>query len=183
MIIRILILLLGTAISAWAQLPSAGSPDVYWRINPGTSVSEVSIRQAGADQQATIAILAGQQNQVGLLQTGLLNHSDVQVAGQSNQLTLMQTGERNRLTVGLNGSNNQLKISQDGGDVVSLAGLTATSANMEVIQKAGQNTLIADGINIPSARSAGGVPNLKIEQTGGANARIQNGPAMGLFNK
>ncbi len=179
MLIRILILLLGTAIYAWAQFPPAGSPDVYWRMNPGTLVNEVSIRQAGADQQATVAILAGQQNQVGLMQMGSLNRSDVQVMGQSNQLTLLQKGERNRLIVGLKGTNNQLRISQDGDDVVSLAGLSAANAGIEVIQKTGQNTLIADGMSLLPASTAGGVANLKIEQSKGATIRIQYGPAMG----
>ncbi len=178
MINRILILLLGPVLGAWAQLPPVGSPEVYWRMNPGTSVNEVSIRQAGADHQGAIAILAGQQNQIGLTQMGNSHRAEMQVTGQANQVSVWQTGERNRLMVGLTGSNNQLKISQDGGDVVSLAGLTATNAGIDVIQKSGHNTLVAEGMSISPAVSTGGVANLKIEQSGGSTIRVQYGPAM-----
>ncbi|OZI07637.1 hypothetical protein BWI93_13535 [Siphonobacter sp. BAB-5385] len=176
MLSRLLILLLGSATSVWAQVPPAGSPDVYWRMNAGTSVhNEVNIRQAGTDHQTTV-MLTGLQNGVTLSQTGLAQLAELHVTGQTNQCLLTQTGERNRLTVGLAGTNNQLRISQDGGDVMSLAGLQTNNARLDLIQKSGNNTLVVDG---PTLAPNSGVAHLKIEQTGGASARIQHGPTMG----
>lgn len=184
--LRLLILLLCLAGSAWAQPVATPSPEVFWQITAGTATApaspanEVLLQQAGMANQATIAVL-GQQNQIRLTQTASANAATVQLTGQGNQLQLSQAGDGNRLAVGLDGTNNQLRVSQSGGDVVSLLGLSGSNARIDLIQRNGNNTIIAYGLTVPSVSTPGvdtlgtGVANLKIEQSGGATIHIQNG--------
>ncbi|GAB3737432.1 hypothetical protein [Spirosoma lituiforme] len=192
MFLRILILILCVANSTWAQsvtTVATSSPEVFWQLTTGTAnapaspANEVLLQQAGMGNQATIAIL-GQQNQIQLTQTANANAATVQVTGQGNQLQLNQNGGGNRLAVGLDGTNNQLQVSQNGGDVVSLLGLSGSNGRIDLIQRNGNNTIIADGLTVPGVATPGtstgmGVANLKIEQSGGATIRIQNGPTIG----
>lgn len=180
MLLRILFLVLSAASTVVGQTSPVGSPEVFWQLTAGsnpvinTPANEIMLQQAGVGNQATVAIL-GQQNQIGLTQTASTNGATVQLTGQGNQLQLTQTGGNNRLAVGLDGSNNQLRISQGGGDVVSLLGLSGSNARIDLIQRNGNNTIIADGLTVPATSAGMGVANLKIEQSGGATVRIQNG--------
>lgn len=184
MFYRFLILILYVTGSAWAQPVATSSPEVFWQLTAGTvaaptsSANEVMLQQAGAGNQATITVL-GQQNHTTLNQTANANTASVQLTGQGNQLQLSQSGGGNRLAVGLDGTNNQLNISQSGGDVLSLLGLTGSNARIDLIQRNGNNTILADGLTIPGTSAGMGVANLRIEQTGGATIRIQNGPTPG----
>ncbi|AUD01431.1 hypothetical protein [Spirosoma pollinicola] len=179
--LRLLTLLLSvTAGSVWAQPAATPSPEVFWQLTAGTATApaspanDVLLQQAGTGHQAMIAVL-GQQNQISLSQTANANAATVQLTGRGNQLQLNQAGDGNRLAVGLDGTNNQLRVSQSGGDVVSLLGLSGSNARIDLIQRNGNNTIIADGLTVPTTSAGMGVANLKIEQSGGATIRIQNG--------
>lgn len=184
----LLFLLLGLTTGAGAQPapgPASALPDAYWQWTAaGTGAApalspanEVIIQQAGSGNQALMAVLNGSQNRVQLNQTASGNTASVQLTGQANQLMLTQAGGGNVLTLGLTGSTNRLRIDQNGGDVVQLAGLTGSHAGIDLIQRGGNNTIVADGLTVPSPASSGqGVANLRIEQSGGATIRIQNGP-------
>lgn len=180
MLLRILFLVLSAASALSAQTIPVGSPEVFWQLTAGsnpaisTPANEISLQQAGTGNQATIAVL-GQQNQIELTQTANANDAAVQLTGQGNQLQLTQTGGTNRLAIGLDGSTNQLRVSQSGGDVVSLLGLSGSNARIDLIQRNGNNTLIADGLSVPTTAAGMGVATLKIEQSGGATVRIQHG--------
>lgn len=180
MYFRMLILLLGVTASVRAQSVPTSSPEVFWQLIAGTvtppasPANEVLLRQAGSGNQAMVAML-GQQNQISLTQTANANAATVRLTGQGNQLQLNQAGGNNRLAVGLDGSNNQLRVSQSGGDVVSLLGLSGSNARVDLMQRNGNNTIIADGLTVPATSAGMGVANLKIEQSGGATVRIQNG--------
>lgn len=176
-------LLLSITAGVRAQTNPAKAPEVFWQLTASSApvgnapANEVMLQQAGAGNQATIAVL-GAQNQIRLTQTASANAATVQLTGQANQLQLNQDGGGNRFSLGLNGSNNQLRVSQSGGDVVSLLGLSGSNARIDMIQRNGNNTIIADGLTVPAVSAGMGVANLKIEQSGGATVRIQNGPSI-----
>ncbi|MCK8495774.1 hypothetical protein M0L20_28165 [Spirosoma sp. RP8] len=180
MLFRVLFLLLIGVPGVSAQTNPVSSPEVFWQLTAGTApavtspANEVMLQQAGMGNQATIAVL-GQQNQVSLMQTANANAATVQLTGQANQLQLNQAGGGNRFTLGLDGSTNQLRVSQSGGDVISLLGLSGSNARIDMIQRNGNNTIMADGLTIPTTSTGMGVANLRIEQSGGATVRIQNG--------
>jgi hypothetical protein len=176
----LMLLLSVTAGNVWAQPAVTSSPEVFWQVTAGTvtapasPANDVLLQQAGTGNQAMIAVL-GQQNQISLSQTANINTATVQLTGQGNQLELTQAGGNNRLAVGLDGSTNQLRVSQSGGDVVSLLGLSGSNARIDLIQRNGNNTIVADGLTVPATSVGMGGANLKIEQSGGATIRIQNG--------
>jgi hypothetical protein len=183
MLVRFLFLLLIAASNVFAQTGPVGSPEVFWQLTAGSNpvisapANEISLQQAGVGNQATVAVL-GAQNQISLTQTANANAATVQLTGQRNQLQLTQTGSGNRLALGLDGSNNQLRVSQSNSDVVSLLGLSGSNARIDLVQRNGNNTIIADGLTVPATSAGMGVANLKVEQSGGATVRIQNGPGL-----
>ncbi|GAB3748401.1 hypothetical protein [Spirosoma pomorum] len=183
MLLRTFFLLLVTGSVGWAQTDPARSPEVFWQLTNSSApvtnapANEITLQQAGAGNQATIAVL-GAQNQISLTQMASANVATVQLTGRANQLQLNQDGGGNRFSLGLDGSNNQLRVSQSGGDVVSLLGLSGSNARLDLIQRNGNNTIIADGLTVPVPSAGMGVANLKVEQSGGATVRIQNGPVI-----
>lgn len=183
MVYQILILILTIVSSTRAQTILPDSPEVFWQRTAGTvaapasPASEVMLQQAGTGNQATIAVL-GQQNQVTLTQTANANAATVQLTGQGNQLQFLQAGGGNQLVIGLDGTNNQLRVSQSGNDVMSLPGLSGSNARIDLVQRNGNNTIVIDGLTAPGLPTGGGVANLKVEQSGGATVRIQNGPTI-----
>ncbi len=150
------------------------SSDAWWTIgtasHSASSANEAIIRQAGAGNQATLAMLAGSANRLDVSQTANGNAATVQVTGRANGLQLSQNGSGNVFDLGLQGNNNSLKVSQEGGDVARLSSLTSNT-KLELIQRSGSNVLITDG----PLSTGTGAANLRIEQTGGATVRIQTG--------
>lgn len=183
MLVRLLILLSGIATGhTQAQTPVAmpNPPDAFWAVTANASpANEATIRQAGAGNQATMAVLAGSQNRLELNQTANSNAATIRVTGQYNGVILNQSGGGNTVDIGLSGNDNRLKFTQDGGDTARLPGLTGNNTKLELIQRNGNNTFVADGPTVPGGTSGLGAANLRIEQTGGATVRIQTGRLIG----
>ncbi len=183
MFVRLLILLLSVATGhTQAQTPVAMPypTEAFWTVSVNASpANEVTIRQAGAGNQATMAVLAGSQNRLELNQTANSNAVTVRITGQANELILNQSGGGNTVDIGLSGNDNRLKFTQDGGDIARLPGLTGSNTKLELIQRNGNNTFVADGPAVLGGTNGPGAANLRIEQTGGATVRIQTGRLIG----
>ncbi|QJD78699.1 hypothetical protein [Spirosoma rhododendri] len=198
---RLFILLLGMICgTASAQVNSVptNSLDAYWNLTsipnqaqvslqPGLtnlaglsgSSNEVTARQDGLNNTAQLSVMAGSQNQLTLTQANNANYADATLSGVSNTIVINQTGGNNNLAFGLNGTNNRLALTQDGGDRLQMVGLQQNNTRLEVNQGAGNNSLTIDNTTLFKDVNGTGIPNLRIEQTGGATATIQNGRIFG----
>lgn len=143
--------------------------------DPVSSLNDVTSYQLGSNNVATLSILSGSQNRIDATQLNNQNSVDAALSGVNNSLIINQTGGGNSLSVGLNGANNRFLLSQDGGDRLQLQGLQQNGARLEISQGAGNNTLTIDNTSLFKNTSGTGIPNLRIEQSGGATAIIQNG--------
>lgn len=143
------------------------------------SINRVITQQDGLDNAAQLAITAGSQNQLILNQTNNTNYADATLSGVSNNVVISQTGGNNNLAFGLNGTNNRLALTQDGSDRLQMIGLQQNNTRLDVNQGAGNNSLTIDNTTLFKDINGTGIPNLRIEQTGGATATIQNGRIFG----
>lgn len=177
------------------------SSDAYWNVTPiptaaggvqtilvpsstvltsaAPSLNEVIIRQTGNDNGATMAVLSGSQNRLETNQSGGANAAATYLSGSNNSILLNQTGGSNAVNIGLNGSSNRFIISQDGGDRADLQGLQNDNTRLELVQKSGNNTFATDSANLLKDPTSSGIANLRIEQSGGATVRIQQGRLIG----
>lgn len=198
---RLFILLVGMisrAASAQVNSVPVNTLDAYWNLTsvpnqaqvrlqpgltsmagPGSSINEVITTQNGLNNTAQLSITAGFQNQLVLSQSSNANYAEATLSGVNNSVMLNQTGGSNSLSFGLDGANNRLALTQDGGDRLQMVGLQQTNTRLEVNQGAGTNSLTIDNTTLFKDINGTGIPNLRIEQTGGATATIQNGRIFG----
>ena len=92
---------------------------------------------------------------------------------------LLQTGGGNLISLGLTGSNNRFMLTQDGGDKAILQGLQKDNTHFELVQGSGNNTLVLDNSPLFKDPLSTGIPNLRIEQSGGASVIVQQGKLIG----
>ena len=116
---------------------------------------------------ALLSVVSGSQNRLEVNQSGNYNYTDASLGGVNNSIVLNQTGGSNSVSLGLGGTSNRLMINQDGGDRV------------EINQGSGGNSLTLDNTMLFRDANGTGIPNLRIEQSGGATATIQNGRILG----
>lgn len=155
------------------RLGTTSAPD------PGSSLNEVIARQDGTNNTALLFVVSGVQNRLEVNQANGYNYSDVTLSGVNNSVLLNQTGGNNSASFGLSGANNRFALTQDGGDHLQMSGLQQSNTRLEVAQGAGSNTLTIDNSSLFRDATGTGIPNLRIEQSGGATATIQNGRLFG----
>ncbi|AKD57293.1 hypothetical protein [Spirosoma radiotolerans] len=188
----------GIAAQAQSQSGTRNTQDAFWNLtsvpsqvqatlklgtnsvsDPGSSLNDVTARQDGANNTALLSIVSGAQNRLEVNQTNGHNYSDVTLSGVNNSVLLNQTGGNNSTSFGLSGANNRFMLTQDGGDRLQMTGLQQSNTRLEVAQGIGNNTLTIDNTSLFRDASGVGLPNLRIEQSGGATATIQNGRLFG----
>lgn len=189
--------------SAFAQITSAAvSPtgtDAYWNISltpsqklttvlvesqtqlqgPTSPANAIVLQQSGNSNQATLQTVSGNNNLLQARQQNDGNVLNAVLSGSGNGLIINQAGGNNQLNVDLTGSNNRFLLTQDGGDVANLQGLNQTGGRLELRQGAGNNTFNTDNSSLFTDPLSTGIPNLRIEQTGGANITVQQGRIIG----
>jgi hypothetical protein len=158
---------------ATLRLGTNSAPD------PTSSLNDVTTHQDGANNTALLSVVSGAQNRLEVNQTSGYNYSDVTLSGVNNSVLLNQTGGNNSASFGLSGANNRFMLTQDGGDRLQMTGLQQSNTRLEVAQGGGNNTLTIDNSSLFRDASGAGIPNLRIEQSGGATATIQNGRLFG----
>ncbi len=181
-----------------AQSVSNPSTEAYWNVrltdeqklqsrlvesqtsipDPTPALNTVVIQQYGFDNRALLQTV-GSQNRLEATQHSNGNTADAVLVGTNNSLILNQTGSNNAINVGLTGNNNRYVLTQDGGDTANFQGLQQDNTRLELIQGSGNNSLRVDNSTLLKTPSGSGIPNLRIEQTGGASIIIQQGQAFG----
>jgi len=188
----------GTAAQAQSHAGTSGTQDAFWHLTsvsgqaqatlglstnslpgPGSSLNEVIARQEGANNTALLSVVSGAQTRLEVNQTNGYNYSDVTLSGVNNNVLLNQTGGNNSASFGLSGVNNRFMLTQDGGDRLQMTGLQQSNTRLEVAQGAGSNMLTIDNTSLFRDATGMGISNLRIEQSGGAAATIQNGRLFG----
>lgn len=192
------LLILGCAISTVVQAQTnlnTGNPlDAYWNLPttpsqtqailavgtatiPGaSSQNEVIVHQEGAFNTAMLSVASGSQNRLEANQTTGLNAVDAAVSGSNNSVLLNQTGTGNSISFGLSGVNNRYAMTQDGNDRIQMQGIQQNNQRLEIAQGSGANSLTVDNTML---FKDSGIPNLRIEQSGGAAITIQQGKIIG----
>ncbi len=197
-LVTLLFGMIGGAASAQVNSVPVNNLDAYWNLTSipnqaqvslqagqtnltglSGAINEVITQQDGLNNTAQLSITAGSQNQLRLNQTNNANYADAILSGVNNSIAINQTGGNNNLAFGLNGTNNRLALTQDGGDRLQMTGLQQNNTRLEVNQGAGNNSLTIDNTTLFKDTTGTGIPNLRIEQTGGATATIQNGRIFG----
>jgi hypothetical protein len=193
---RLLILLFWSACAA-VQAQSTNSLDAYWNLTsiPGqaqlvlglstngisdpSSQNDVITHQEGINNTVLASVTSGSQNRLEINQFSSYNYTDVSLGGVNNSVLLNQTGGANSTSFSLGGANNRFILNQDGGDRIQMLGLQQNNTWLEVAQGSGSNTLTIDNTSLFKDAYGTGIPNLRIEQSGGATATIQNGHIFG----
>ena len=197
---RLLLLLFGiscTIAQAQTNTGPSNTLDAYWNLtsipsqaqatlklstssapDPG-SLNNVIAHQDGVNNTALLSVTSGSQNRIEATQSNSYNYTDVSLGGGNNSVLLNQTGGNNSISFGLGGANNRFVLSQDGGDRLQMLGLQQNNTHLEVAQGSGSNSLTIDNTSLFKNAYGNGIPNLRIEQTGGATATIQNGQLIG----
>lgn len=199
-----LLLIALCAFSATAQaqtgtVPAPTRSDAYWNIpltteqkvqsvlvesrtvipDPASVLNTALVQQNGAGNQATLQTLSGSQNRQEANQAGGGNSIETLLSGSNNSLILSQTGGGNQMSVGLTGNGNRFLLTQDGGDKAVLQGLQKDNTRFELVQGSGNNTLTLDNSPLFKDPLSTGIPNLRIEQSGGASVIVQQGKLIG----
>ncbi len=186
-----------TATQAQTNSGSGNSSDAYWNLtsipsqaqatlglstanvpDPGT-LNDIITNQSGVNNTALLSVVSGSQNRLEVNQSGNYNYTDASLGGVNNSVVLNQTGGNNSVSLGLGGTSNRLMINQDGGDRVQMLGLQQNDVRLEINQGSGGNSLTIDNTTLFRDANGTGIPNLRIEQSGGAAATIQNGRISG----
>lgn len=193
------------AVSAGAQAQTRSqsvvgqSTDAYWNIpltaeqqlqsalvesqtsiaDPTPAQNTVVVQQNGFNNQALLQAVAGTQNRLEATQTSNGNRADAILAGSNNSVILNQTGGGNVINFGLTGNDNRYMLTQDGGDTANLQGLQKDGSRLELLQGRGNNSFTVDNTALFTDPLSTGLPNLRIEQTGGASVTIQQGRVIG----
>lgn len=197
-LLTLLLGLIGGAATAQVNSIPVNNLDAFWNLTSVPNQAQVSLHQGltnptglsgsgnevitqqdGFNNSAQLAITAGSQNQLRLYQANNANYADATLSGVNNSIVVNQTGVSNNLTFELNGTNNRLALAQDGGDRLQMIGLQQNNTRLEVNQGAGNNALTIDNTTLFKDVNGTGIPTLRIEQTGGATATIQNGRIFG----
>jgi len=190
-------------VAAQAQITSAAvsntGSDAYWNIaltpnqklttvlvesnvvlqGPGSPTNTILLQQSGNNNSATLQTPSGNNNLLSAAQQNDGNVLNAILSGSGNGLSVNQTGGNNQLNLDLTGANNRFLVKQDGGDVANLQGLNQTGSRLELSQGAGNNTFNTDNSSLLKDPFSTGIPNLRIEQTGGASITIQQGRLIG----
>ena len=143
--------------------------------DPSSAGNVVSLQQNGSSNRATVRIPSGTQNNVELNQANDGNATDAYLSGSGNSLIFSQTGGGNGITLGVDGSNNRFLLTQDGGDRMNMSGLQKNNTRLEVSQGSGNNSLSLDNTTLFTDPLGRGIPNLRIEQSGGASIQVTQG--------
>ena len=192
----ILFCTISAVVRAQTNLVTGSTLDAYWNLptipnqtqatlrlgttnlpTASSSQNEVIANQEGGSNTVILSVLAGSQNRLEVNQYTGLNSADVSLSGGNNSILLNQTGTGNSVSFGLSGSNNQYILSQDGGDRIQMQGLQKNNDRLEVAQGFGSNSFTIDNTSL--FQGTGGIPNLRIEQSGGASVTIQQGKVIG----
>lgn len=188
-------------VTANAQNPSApvsSTLDAYWNFTPvptpaqavlllsettlpgpTSTANTILLEQNGVGNRANLQTLAGSANRLEVSQTSDGNVVNAVLSGTSNGLLFSQTGGGNQINFGLYGTGNRFMLTQDGGDVANLQGLNQSGTRLELSQGAGNNSFSIDNSTLFKDPLSTGIPNLRIEQTGGAAVTIQSGRLIG----
>jgi hypothetical protein len=158
---------------ATLRLGSTSAPE------PGSALNEIITHQDGVNNATVLSVGSGSQNRLEVNQYNGYNYSDVMLSGVNNSMLLNQTGGSNIVSFGLSGTDNRLIVNQDGGDRLQMLGLQQANTRLEISQGAGNNSLTIDNTSLFQNANGTGIPNLRIEQSGGAAATIQNGRLFG----
>lgn len=147
--------------------------------NPAAALNTITLQQNGIANQAILQTNSGSQN---LLEVSQLNNGNVAnatLSGLNNSLIIGQTGGGNMANIDLGGTNNRFLVTQDGGDRINMLGLQKDNTRLELIQGSGNNSFTLDNTTLFKDPLSQGIPNLRIEQSGGANVTIQQGKVIG----
>jgi hypothetical protein len=175
------------------------SADAYWNIpltteqklqsvlvesqtvipDPAAGLNSLVIQQDGAGNRATLQAITGSQNRLEAVQTGNGNGADAMLSGTNNSLIINQMGGGNAVNVDLAGNGNRYMLTQDGGDTANLYGLQKDNSQLELRQGSGNNSFTIDNSSLFKDPLSTGIPNLRIEQAGGASITVQQGRAIG----
>lgn len=188
--------------SAYAQTTPAdiNQLDAYWNINltkdqkiqtvltesqnqiasPAPGLNTVVVQQNGNNNQAVLSTTTGIQNLLSVTQTDNDNITNASLSGVNNSLIIGQTGGSNVTNINLGGTNNRFLLTQDGNDTINMLGLQKDNTRLELSQKSGANSFTLDNKSTllvdPLSR---GIPNLQIEQSGGASITVTQGRIIG----
>lgn len=194
---RLLLFLFFWSACVAVQAQSTNALDAYWNLTsiPGavqatlrlstngiagpSSVNDVITQQDGVNNTALLSVTSGSQNRLEVNQSSSYNYTDASIGGVNNSVVLNQTGGGNSTSLSLGGAGNRFLLSQDGGDRLQMLGLQQNNTRLEVAQGSGSNTLTIDNTALFRDAYGTGIPNLRIEQSGGARATIQNGHILG----
>lgn len=193
-----LLLLCISCVCARAQTNtgSASNQDAFWHLtttpgqaqstlqsgpgtDPGSSLNEVRMRQEGVSNTALLSVMTSAPNRLDVGQTGNNNYTEATLSGLNNSLLLNQTGNNNSVSLGLGGTNNRITLAQDGGDRIQMQGLQVDNTRLTISQGNGSNSLTIGNTTLLQTTTGTGISNLRIEQSGGAAAIIQNGRIFG----
>ncbi|MBC8155020.1 MAG: hypothetical protein H7Z72_19170 [Bacteroidetes bacterium] len=147
--------------------------------DPASASNTIVVQQNGFGNQATLQVIAGSQNRFEANQSGGGNGADAVLAGSNNSLVLNQTGGGNAINLGLSGNSNRFLVTQDGGDRATLQGQQKDNTRFELVQGSGNNSLTLDNSTLFKDPFGSGIPNLRIEQSGGASITVQQGKVIG----
>lgn len=199
---RVLTLILCLAwAGAQAQTTTAdiNQLDAYWNINltkdqklktvltesqtqiasPAPGLNTVLVQQNGNNNQARLNTASGIQNLLSVSQANDGNVIDASLSGVNNSLLIGQTGGGNTTNINLGGTNNRFLLTQDGNDTINMLGLQKDNTRLELSQKSGANSFTLDNSTRLIDPLSQGVPNLRIEQSGGASITVTQGRVIG----
>jgi hypothetical protein len=179
--------------------PLGNSADAYWNVpltasqklqtvlvksqtaipDPSSAANTAVLNQQGLNNQAVVQTLGGTYNRLEVNQFNDRNTANAVLSGNNNSLIINQMGGDNSANVGLSGTNNRFMITQDGGDRVNMQGLQKDNTRLELIQGRGNNSFTLDNSTLFTDPLSKGIPNVRIEQSGGSAVTIQQGRVIG----
>lgn len=137
------------------------------------------MRQGGISNTALLSVITSAPNRLEVGQSGNNNYTEATLSGLNNSLLLNQTGNNNSVSLGLGGTNNRITLAQDGGDRIQMQGIQVDNTRLDISQGVGNNSLTIGNTSLLQTTTGTGISNLRIEQSGGAAAIIQNGRIFG----
>lgn len=146
--------------------------------NPAAALNTITLQQNGLSNQAILQT-SGSQNLLEVSQFNNGNLTNATLSGLNNSLIIGQTGGGNMANIDLGGTNNRFLVTQDGGDRINMLGLQKENTRLELTQGGGNNSFTLDNTTLFKDPLSQGIPNLRIEQSGGANVTIQQGKVIG----
>ena len=198
-LLTLLFCLAGAGAYAQTTTTDINQLDAYWNINltkdqklqtvltesqtqiasPAPGLNTVLVQQNGSNNQAALNTAAGIQNLLSVSQTNDGNITNASLSGANNSLIIGQTGGSNITNINLGGTNNRFLLTQDGNDTINMLGLQKDNTRLELSQKSGANSFTLDNSNLFVDPLSQGIPNLRIEQSGGASITVTQGRIIG----